>query len=130
MELKITECFGSFGSFGASDFLNDILCFKNVIDYTRAIANAYKADEDEDYDKESCVDDLSFKPMYYSVSFDGKTYVVVEDGGLMLNSNNEAVDVLIDAMFAYVKDSHTFDFIQDNIKITLDIFEQELVIEL
>ena len=127
MELKITECFGSFG---ASDFLNDILCFKNVIDYTRAIANAYKADEDEDYDKQSCVDDLSFKPMYYSVSFDGKTYVVVEDGGLMLNSNNEAIDVLIDAMFSYAKDSHTFDFIQDNIKITLDIFEQELVIEL
>lgn len=127
MELKITECFGSFG---ASDFLNDILCFKNVIDYTRAIANAYKADEDEDYDKESCVDDLSFKPMYYSVSFDGKTYVVVEDGGLMLNSNNEAIDVLIDAMYAYSSDSHTFDFIQDNIKIILDIFEHELVIEL
>lgn len=127
MELKITECFGSFG---ASDFLNDILCFKNVIDYTRAIANAYKADEDEDYDKESCVDELSFKPMYYSVSFDGKTYVVVEDGGLMLNSNNEAIDVLIDAMYAYSSDSHTFDFIQDNIKITLDIFEHELVIEL
>lgn len=126
MELKVTECFGSFG---ASDFLNDILCFKNVIDYTRAIANAYKADEDEDYDKESCVDDLSFKPMYYSVSFDGKTYVVVEDGGLMLNSNNEAIDVLIDAMYAYSSDSHTFDFIQDNIKITLDIFEHELVIE-
>ena len=127
MELKVTECFGSFG---ASDFLNDILCFKNVIDYTRAIANAYKADEDEDYDKESCVDDLSFKPMYYSVSFDGKTYAVVEDGGLMLNSNNEAIDVLIDAMYTYAKDSHTFDFIQDNIKITLDIFEHELVIEL
>lgn len=127
MELKVTECFGSFG---ASDFLNDILRFKNVIDYTRAIANAYKADEDEDYDKESCVDDLSFKPMYYSVSFDGKTYVVVEDGGLMLNSNNEAIDVLIDAMYTYAKDSHTFDFIQDNIKITLDIFEHELVIEL
>lgn len=127
MELKATECFGSFG---ASDFLNDILCFKNVIDYTRAIANAYKADEDEDYDKESCVGDLSFKPMYYSVSFDGKTYVVVEDGGLMLNSNNEAIDVLIDAMYAYSSDSHTFDFIQDNIKITLDIFEHELVIEL
>lgn len=127
MELKITECFGSFG---ASDFLNDILRFKNVIDYTRAIANAYKADEDEDYDKESCVDDLSFKPVYYSVSFDGKTYVVVEDGGLMLNSNNEAIDVLIDAMYAYSSDSHTFDFIQDNIKITLDIFEHELVIEL
>ena len=127
MELKITECFGSFG---ASDFLNDILRFRNVIDYTRAIANAYKADEDEDYDKQSCVDDLSFKPMYYSVSFDGKTYVVVEDGGLMLNSNNEAIDVLIDAMFSYAKDSHTFDFIQDNIKITLDVFEQELVIEL
>lgn len=68
--------------------------------------------------------------MCYSVSFGGKTYVVVEDGGLMLNSNNEAIDVLIDAMFAYAKDSHTFDFIQDNIKITLDIFEQELVIEL
>lgn len=127
MELKVTECFGSFG---ASDFLNDILCFKNVIDYTRAIANAYKADEDEDYDKESCVDDLSFKPMYYSVSFDGKTYVVVEDGGLMLNSNDEAIDVLIDAMYAYSSDSHTFDFIQDNIKITLDIFEHELSIEL
>lgn len=127
MELKVTECFGSFG---ASDFLNDILCFKNVIDYTRAIANAYKADEDEDYDKESCVDDLSFKPMYFSVSFDGKTYVVVEDGGLMLNSNNEAIDVLIDAMYAYSSDSHTFDFIQDNIKITLDIFEHELSIEL
>ena len=127
MELKITECDGICG---ASDFLNDILCFKNVIDYTRAIANAYKADEDEDYDKESCVDDLSFKPMYYSVSFDGKTYVVVEDGGLMLNSNNEAIDVLIDAMYAYSSDSHTFDFIQDNIKITLDIFEHELVIEL
>ena len=126
MELKVTKCFGSFG---ASDFLNDILCFKNVIDYTRAIANAYKADEDEDYDKESCVDDLSFKPMYYSVSFDGKTYVV-EDGGLMLNSNNEAIDVLIDAMYAYSSDSHTFDFIQDNIKITLDVFEHELVIEL
>ena len=127
MELKMTECDGICG---ASDFLNDILCFKNVIDYTRAIANAYKADEDEDYDKESCVDDLSFKPMYYSVSFDGKTYVVVEDGGLMLNSNNEAIDVLIDAMYAYSSDSHTFDFIQDNIKITLDIFEHELVIEL
>lgn len=127
MELKVTECFGSLG---ASDFLNDILCFKNVIDYTRAIANAYKADEDEDYDKESCVDDLSFKPMYYSVSFDGKTYVVVEDGGLMLDSNNEAIDVLIDAMYAYSSDSHTFDFIQDNIKITLDIFEHGLVIEL
>lgn len=127
MELKITECFGSFG---ASDFLNDILRFKNVIDYTRAIANAYKADEDEDYDKESCVDDLSFKPMYYSVSFDGKTYVVVEGGGLMLDSNDEAIDVLIDAMYAYSSDSHTFDFIQDNIKITLDIFEHELVIEL
>lgn len=127
MELKMTECDGICG---ASDFLNDILCFKNVIDYTRAIANAYKADEDEDYDKESCVDDLSFKPMYYSVSFDGKTYVVVEDGGLMLNSNDEAIDVLIDAMYAYSSDSHTFDFIQDNIKITLDIFEHELVIEL
>lgn len=127
MELKITECFGSFG---AVDFLNDILRFRNVIDYTRAIANAYKADEDEDYDKESCVDDLSFKPMYYSVSFDGKTYVVVEDGGLMLNSNNEAIDVLIDAMYAYSSDSHTFDFVQDNIKITLDIFEHELSIEL
>ena len=127
MELKVTECFGSFG---AVDFLNDILRFRNVIDYTRAIANAYKADEDEDYDKESCVDELSFKPMYYSVSFDGKTYVVVEDGGLMLNSNNEAIDVLIDAMYAYSSDSHTFDFIQDNIKITLDIFEHELVIEL
>ena len=127
MELKMTECDGICG---ASDFLNDILCFKNVIDYTRAIANAYKADEDEDYDKESCVDDLSFKPMYYSVSFDGKTYVVVKDGGLMLNSNNEAIDVLIDAMYAYSSDSHTFDFIQDNIKITLDIFEYELVIEL
>lgn len=127
MELKVTECFGSFG---AVDFLNDVLRFRNVIDYTRAIANAYKADEDEDYDKESCVDDLSFKPMYYSVSFDGKTYVVVEDGGLMLNSNNEAIDVLIDAMYAYSSDSHTFDFIQDNIKIALDIFEHELVIEL
>lgn len=127
MQLNMTECEGIFG---ASDFLNDILCFKNVIDYTRAIANAYKADEDEDYDKESCVGDLSFKPMYYSVSFDGKTYVVVEDGGLMLNSNNEAIDVLIDAMFAYAKDSHTFDFIQDSIKITLDIFEHELSIEL
>lgn len=127
MELKMTECDGICG---ASDFLNDILCFKNVIDYTRAIANAYKADEDEDYDKESCVGDLSFKPMYYSVSFDGKTYVVVEDGGLMLNSNNEAIDVLIDAMFAYAKDSHTFDFVQDTIKITLDIFEHELSIEL
>lgn len=127
MELKITECFGSFG---ASDFLNDILRFKNVIDYTRAIANAYKADENEDYDKESCVDELSFKPMYFSVSFNGKTYVPVEDGGLMLNSNNEAVDVLIDAMYAYSSDSHTFDFIQDNIKITLDIFEYELSIEL
>lgn len=123
----MTECDGICG---ASDFLNDILCFKNVIDYTRAIANAYKADEDEDYDKESCVGDLSFKPMYYSVSFDGKTYVVVEDGGLMLDSNNEAIDVLIDAMYAYSSDSHTFDFIQDNIKITLDIFEHELVIEL
>lgn len=127
MELKMTECDGICG---ASDFLNDILRFRNVIDYTRAIANAYKADEDEDYDKESCVDDLSFKPMYYSVSFDGKTYVVVEDGGLMLNSNDEAIDVLIDAMYAYSSDSHTFDFIQDNIKITLDIFEHELVIEL
>lgn len=127
MELKMTECDGIFG---AGDFLNDILCFKNVIDYTRAIANTYKADEDEDYDKESCVGDLSFKPMYYSVSFDGKTYVVVEDGGLMLNSNNEAIDVLIDAMYAYSSDSHTFDFIQDNIKITLDIFEHELSIEL
>ena len=127
MELKITECFGVFD---ASDFLNDILRFKNVIDYTRAIANAYRADEDEDYDEQSCVDDLSFKPMYYSVSFDGKTYVVVEGGGLMLDSNNEAIDVLIDAMYAYAKDSHTFDFIQDNIKITLDIFEHELSIEL
>lgn len=127
MELKMTECDGICG---AVDFLNDILRFKNVIDYTRAIANAYKADEDEDYDKESCVDDLSFKPMYYSVSFDGKTYVVVEDGGLMLNSNDEAIDVLIDAMYAYSSDSHTFDFIQDNIKITFDIFEHELVIEL
>lgn len=127
MELKMTECEGIFG---ASDFLNDILCFKNVIDYTRAIANVYKADEDDDYDNQSCVDDLSFKPMYYSVSFDGKTYVVVEDGGLMLNSNNEAIDVLIDAMYAYSSDSHTFDFIQDNIKITLDIFEHELSIEL
>lgn len=127
MQLNMTECEGIFG---ASDFLNDILRFRHVIDYTRAIANAYKADEDEDYDKESCVDDLSFKPMYYSVSFDGKTYVVVEDGGLMLNSNNEAIDVLIDAMYAYSSDSHTFDFIQDNIKITLDIFEHELVIEL
>lgn len=127
MELKMTECFGLFG---ASDFLNDILCFKNVIDYTRAIANAYKADEDEDYDKESCVDDLSFKPMYYSVSFNGKTYVPVEDGGLMLDSNDEAIDGLIDAMYAYSSDSHTFDFIQDNIKITLDIFEHELSIEL
>lgn len=127
MELKITECFGVFG---ASDFLNDILRFKNVIDYTRAIANAYRADEDEDYDEQSCVDDLSFKPMYYSVSFDGKTYVVVEGGGLMLDSNNEAIDVLIDAMYAYAKDSHTFDFIQDNIKITLDIFEHKLSIEL
>lgn len=127
MELKMTECDGICG---ASDFLNDILCFRNVIDYTRAIANAYKADEDEDYDKESCVDELSFKPMYYSVSFDGKTYVVVEGGGLMLNSNNEAIDVLIDAMYAYSSDSHTFDFIQDNIKITLDIFEHELSIEL
>lgn len=48
----------------------------------------------------------------------------------MLNSNNEAIDVLIDAMYAYSSDSHTFDFIQDNIKITLDIFEHELVIEL
>ena len=67
--------------------------------------------------------------MYYSVSFDGKTYVVVEDGGLMLNSNNEAIDVLIDAMYAYSSDSHTFDFIQDDIKITVDIFEQELSIE-
>ena len=127
MELKMTECDGICG---ASDFLNDVLRFRNVIDYTRAIANAYKADEDEDYDKESCVDDLSFKPMYYSVSFNGKTYVPVEGGGLMLNSNNEAIDVLIDAMYAYSSDSHTFDFIQDNIKITLDIFEHELVIEL
>lgn len=127
MELKMTECDGICG---ASDFLNDILYFKNVIDYTRAIANAYKADEDEDYDKESCVDELSFKPMYFSVSFNGKTYVPVEDGDLMLNSNNEAIDVLIDAMCAYSSDSHTFDFIQDNIKITLDIFEHELVIEL
>lgn len=127
MELKMTECFGSFG---ASDFLNDILRFKNVIDYTRAIANAYKADEDEDYDKESCVDDLLFKPMYYSISFDGKTYDVVKDGGLMLDSNNEAIDVLVDAMYAYSSDSHTFDFIQDNIKITLDIFEHDLSIEL
>ena len=67
--------------------------------------------------------------MYFSVSFNGKTYVVVEDGGLMLNSNNEAIDVLIDDMFAYAKDSHTFDFIQDDIKITVDIFEKELVIE-
>lgn len=31
MELKVTECFGSFG---AVDFLNDILRFRNVIDYT------------------------------------------------------------------------------------------------
>lgn len=127
MELKITECSGVFG---ASDFLNDILRFKNVIDYTRAIANAYRADEDEDYDKELCADDLSFKPMYFSVSFNGKTYVPVEDCGLMLNSNDEAIDVLIDAMYAYSSDSHTFDFIQDNIKITLDIFEHELSIEL
>lgn len=127
MELTITECSGLFG---ASDFLNDILRFKNVIDYTRAIANAYKADEDEDYDKESCVDDLSFKPMYYSVSFDGKTYVVVKDCDLMLNSNDEDIDVLIDAMYAYSSDSHTFDFIQDDIKITIDIFERELDIEL
>lgn len=127
MELEITECSGIFG---AVDFLNDVLRFRNVIDYTRAIAKAYKADEDEDYGKESCVGDLSFKPMYYSVSFDGKTYVVVEDGGLMLNGNDEAIDVLIDAMYAYSSDSHTFDFIQDNIKIALDIFERELVIEL
>lgn len=127
MELKITECFGVFG---ASDFLNDILCFKTVIDYTRAIANAYKADEDEDYDKESCVDALSFKPMYYSVRFNDKVYVVVNDGELIDGDDCERIYDLIDAMYAYSSDSHTFDFIQDDIKITLDIFEHELSIEL
>lgn len=127
MELKITECFGIFG---ASDFLNDILRFKNVIDYTRAIANAYKADEDEDYDKESCVDDLSFKPMYFSVKFNDTVYVVVNDGELTDGDDYERIYELIDDMFTYAKDSHTFDFIQDNIKITLDIFEHELSIEL
>lgn len=127
MELKITECFGIFG---ASDFLNDILCFKNVIDYTRAIANAYKADEDEDYDKESCVDELSFKPRYFSVKFNDKVYVVVNDGELTDGNDYERIYELIDAMYAYSSDSHTFDFIQDNIKIALDIFEHELSIEL
>ena len=127
MELKMTECNGICG---ASDFFNDILRFGNVIDYTRAIVNTYEEHDGDFCDKQSCVGEPLFAPRYFSVSFNGKTYTVVEDGELILSSNDNLIYDLIDAMFEYASDSHTFDFIQDNIKITLDIFEHELVIEL
>lgn len=125
MELKMTECNYLAGS---SNFFNDIVRFKNVIDYTRAILNAYGSFDDDFCDGQSCVDALSFVPRYFSVKFDDKVYVVV-DGKLTDGDDYERIYELIDDMFAYAKDSHTFDFIQDDIKITVDIFEQELSIE-
>lgn len=126
MELKMTECNYLAGS---SNFFNDILRFKNVIDYTRAILNAYGSFDDDFCDGQSCVDALSFVPRYFSVKFNDKVYVVVNDGELTDGDDYERIYELIDDMFEHASDSHTFDFIQDDIKITVDIFEQELSIE-
>lgn len=125
MELKMTECNYLAGS---SNFFNDIVRFKNVIDYTRAILNVYGSFDDDFCDGQSCVGALSFVPRYFSVKFNDKVYVVV-DGKLTDGDDYERIYDLIDAMYAYSSDSHTFDFIQDDIKITVDIFEQELSIE-
>lgn len=126
MELKMTECNYLAGS---SNFFNDIVRFKNVIDYTRAILNVYGSFDDDFCDGQSCVAALSFVPRYFSVKFNDNVYVVV-DGKLTDGDDYERIYELIDDMFEHASDSHTFDFIQDNIKITLDIFERELVIEL
>lgn len=74
-------------------------------------------------DKDFCKS--CFWPRDYFIYFGGNKYTIVFDGEL-----TDEVDDVLDIMLSYSKDSHTFDFIQDNIKIDVDIFEKELVIEI
>lgn len=116
MELKMTECNGLSDS---ELFMRTICEWDNLFAYINRLLNL------DEYELASNdIDDL-FIPMDFFLSFGGKTYVIVRDSEF----TDQAFDVL-DAMSAYAKDFHTFDFIQDSIKIDVDIFERELAIEI
>lgn len=116
MQVNMTECCGSSDS---EVFMNIMFEYKSIWSY---VATLLLLDE---YEFHGCGIDGLFIPIYFTLSFGGNKYTIVFDGEL----TDEADDVL-DIMLAYSKDSHTFDFIQDNIKIDVDIFEKELVIEI
>lgn len=116
MELKMTECEGAFDS---GEFLKTILEYKRVWSYIAALLSF--EDGELSYND---IDDL-FTPEYFYVSFGGNTYTIVDASEV-----TEEAHTALDAMLAYSKDFHTFDFIQDNIKIDVDLFGNTVSIEL
>lgn len=116
MQLTMTEC----NYLGDSDlFMKTIVEYKNVWSYVNAL---FIFDDDEPVMN---VPDNLYVPIDFSVKFGGQRYPIMSGGKFMY----DAYDAF-DDMFAYSKDSHTFDFIQDKIKIDVDIFEKELFIEI
>lgn len=116
MQLNITGCEGAFDS---GEFLKTILEYKRVWSYIAALLSF--EDGELSYND---IDDL-FTPEHFYVSFGGNTYTIVDASEV-----TEEAYTALDAMLAYSKDFHTFDFIQDNIKIDVDLFENTLYIKL
>ena len=117
MQLNMTEC----NYLSDSDlFIRTILKYKSVLSYVEALFIF-----DDDNEPVTDVPNDLYIPMDFSVKFDGQRYPIMNGYKL----TDEACDAL-DDMFAYSKNSNTFDFIQDDIKIDVDIFEKELYIEI
>lgn len=115
MQLNIIGCEGAFD---IEEFMKTILRYKRVWAYMAALMSF-----DEGGLLCSEIDDL-FTPVDFFVSFGGNAYTVVQDSEV----TKEAYKAL-DEMLAYSKDFHTFDFIQDNIKIDVDLFGNTVSIQ-
>ena len=129
MELKMTECNGSMLG---QCLLTDMLYCTNAVDYIKVIIK-YKNDgilesNDSARDCHIVMDFVGDKPLcswiLFIIYFNDEKYYIVIDNEI----SSEAEDAL-DAMLAYAGDSHMFDFVQDNIRINVDAFEKELVLE-
>lgn len=106
----------------------DLVLYKNAFDYSRAIIDSDMCgedDSDDDFfkyvDKDFCKS--CFWPRDYFIYFGGEKYYITMEGDVSFET-----DEAIDAMFAYAKDSHTFDFFQDNVEVYVDDVKKELII--
>lgn len=101
-------------------FLMDLIYYGNAFDYTKAIIEYNTIYVMDSYDElfnsleSRDVSRFYFEPNTYSISFGDEKYVIINDGELSYDSEK-----VLDAMFAFAKNSHMFDFFQDNVIVCL-----------